>query len=67
MRGPGTAPMRILLNSRCVRWSGPRATSAQFLLKINIEYDEEVDLGVYDGALRLLEGGDRHAADELGA
>ena len=35
MRGPGTAPMRILLNSRCVRWSGSRATSAQFLLKIN--------------------------------
>ena len=27
--------MRILLNSRCVRWSGSRATSAQFLLKIN--------------------------------
>ena len=32
-----------------------------------VEYDEEVDLGVYDGALRLLEGGDRRAADELGA
>ena len=32
-----------------------------------VEYDEEVDLGVYDGALRLLEGGGWHAADELGA
>ena len=32
-----------------------------------VEYDEEVDLGVYDRALRLLEGGGRHAADELGA
>lgn len=32
-----------------------------------VEYDDEVDLGVYDGALRLLEGGDRRAADELGA
>jgi hypothetical protein len=31
------------------------------------EYDEKVDLDVYDGALRLLEGGGRHAADELGA
>ena len=40
MRGPGTAPMRILLNSRCVRWSGPRATSAQFLLKINIRAED---------------------------
>ena len=32
-----------------------------------VEYDEAVDLGVYDRALRLLEGGGRHAADELGA
>lgn len=32
-----------------------------------VEYDDEVDLGVYDGALRLLEGGDRRAADEFGA
>lgn len=32
-----------------------------------VEYDEEVDLGVYDRALRLLEGGGGHAADELGA
>ena len=32
-----------------------------------VEYDEEVDLGVYDRALRLLEGGDGHAAEELGA
>ena len=32
-----------------------------------VEYDEKVDLDVYDGALRLLEGGDRRAADELGA
>jgi hypothetical protein len=32
-----------------------------------VEYDEKVDLDVYDGALRLLEGGGRHAADELGA
>ena len=32
-----------------------------------VEYDEEVGLGVYDGALRLFEGGDRRAADELGA
>ena len=32
-----------------------------------MEYDEKVDLDVYDGALRLLEGGGRHAADELGA
>ena len=32
-----------------------------------VEYEEEVDLGVYDEALRLLEGGDRRAADELGA
>lgn len=30
-------------------------------------YGEEVDLGACDGALRLLEGGDRRAADELGA
>lgn len=32
-----------------------------------VEYDEEVDLGVCDRALRLLEGGGGHAADELGA
>lgn len=32
-----------------------------------VGYDEAVDLGVYDRALRLLEGGGRHAADELGA
>lgn len=32
-----------------------------------VEYDEEVDLGVYDRALRLLEGGGGRAADELGA
>lgn len=32
-----------------------------------VEYDEEVDLGVYDGALRLPEGGDGHAAEEPGA
>ena len=32
-----------------------------------VEYDEEVDLGVYDRALRLLGGGGGHAADELGA
>lgn len=30
-------------------------------------YGEEVDLGACDGAPRLLEGGGRHAADELGA
>lgn len=32
-----------------------------------VEYDEEVDLGVYDRALGLLEGGGGHAAEELGA
>lgn len=32
-----------------------------------VEYDEKVDLDVYDGAPGLLEGGGRHAADELGA
>ena len=32
-----------------------------------VEYDGEVDLGVYDRALGLLEGGGGHAADELGA
>lgn len=32
-----------------------------------VEYDEEVDLGVYDRAPRLLEGGGGHAADEPGA
>ena len=32
-----------------------------------VGYDEEVDLGVYDRALGLLEGGGGHAADELGA
>lgn len=32
-----------------------------------VEYDEEVDLGVHDRALRLLEGGGGHAADEPGA
>ncbi|MDD7365093.1 MAG: hypothetical protein PUG35_06350 [Olsenella sp.] len=32
-----------------------------------VEYDDEVDLGACDGAPGLLEGGDRHAADELGA
>ena len=32
-----------------------------------VEYDEEVDLGVCDRALRLLEGSGGHAADEPGA
>ena len=32
-----------------------------------VEYEKEIDLGVYDGVLRLLEGGGGHAADELGA
>lgn len=32
-----------------------------------VEYEEGVDLGIYDGALRLLEGGDRRGANELGA
>lgn len=32
-----------------------------------VEYDEEVDLGVYDRAPRLLEGGGGHAAGEPGA
>lgn len=32
-----------------------------------VEYDEQVDLGVYDRALRLPEGGGGHAAEELGA
>ncbi|ERL09235.1 hypothetical protein HMPREF1316_2693, partial [Olsenella profusa F0195] len=32
-----------------------------------VGYDEAVDLGVYDDALRMLEGGGRHADDELGA
>lgn len=32
-----------------------------------VEYDDEVDLGVYDRALGLLEGGGGHAAEELGA
>lgn len=32
-----------------------------------VEYDEEVDLGVYDRALRLPKGGGGHAAEELGA
>lgn len=32
-----------------------------------VEYDEGVDLGIYDRAPGLLEGGGRHAADEPGA
>lgn len=32
-----------------------------------VEYDEEVDLGACGRTPGLLEGGDRHAADELGA
>ncbi len=30
-------------------------------------YDDEVDLSVYDGALRMLEGGSRDADEQLGA
>jgi transposase len=32
-----------------------------------VEYDEAVDLGVYDRALRVLEGGEGDADDQLGA
>jgi transposase len=32
-----------------------------------VEYDELVDLGVYDRALRVLEGGEGNADDQLGA
>jgi hypothetical protein len=56
-RATGSSTARA---SRC-RPPGPQAGDER------VEYDEEVDLGVYDGALRLLEGGDRRAADELGA
>lgn len=31
------------------------------------EYDEGVDLSAYDGALRLLEGGDADADEQRGA
>ena len=51
------------LDRASVALSAARAASGDE----RVEYDEEVDLGVYDGALRLLEGGDRRAADELGA
>jgi hypothetical protein len=32
-----------------------------------VEYDEDVDLGVYDRALRALEGGGPEADGQLGA
>jgi len=51
------------LDRASVALSAARAASGDE----RVEYDEEVDLGVYDGALRLLEGGGRRAADELGA
>lgn len=51
------------LDRASVALSAARAASGDE----RVEYDEKVDLGIYDRALKLLEGGGSYAADKLRA